>query len=76
VKKRILKHEEIHLVQQKKTGKWKYLLLYLFVLPLFWNKYRLEWEYEAYIKSGTSEEETKKYLKKWNYGWLMNKINK
>ncbi len=76
VKKRILKHEEIHLAQQKKIGKWKFLFLYIFVLPLFWNKYRFEWEYEAYVQSGTSVLNTLKYLKKWNYGWLKNKVNK
>jgi len=72
-KKRILKHEEIHLKQQRETGILKYLFLYIFILPLFWNKYRFNWEYEAYIQSGTSTKNTLKYLRKWNYGWLNNK---
>jgi len=38
-----------------------------------WNKYRFNWEYEAYIQSGTSTKNTLKYLRKWNYGWLNNK---
>ena len=73
-KKRIREHEEIHLKQQKEVGLVKYLCLYILVLPLFWNKYRFNWEYEAYINSGTSISETRKYLKKWNYGWLKNKV--
>ncbi|MBS3162500.1 hypothetical protein J4467_01120 [Candidatus Woesearchaeota archaeon] len=73
IRKRIIKHEEIHLKQQKKVGVLKYLFLYVFVFPLFWNKYRFDWEYEAYINSGTSKQKALEYLKKWNYGWLNNK---
>lgn len=69
---RIIKHEEIHLKQQKEVGLVRFLFLYIFCLPLFYNPWRFKWEYEAYIQSGTSKKVAKRYLKLWNYGWLIN----
>lgn len=68
--KRIIKHEEIHLKQQK-NQLLKYLFLYIFVLPLFYNNWRYKWEYEAYTQSGTSKKLTEKYLHSWRYGFLL-----
>ena len=68
--KRIIKHETIHLQQQKQHGLIKFLFLYIFVFPLFYNPWRYKWEWEAYTKSGTSKEKTKEYLSSWNYGFL------
>ena len=72
LKKRIIKHENVHLEQQKEVGLLKYLFLYLFVFPVFWNPWRYQWEMQAYMKSGHSELKAKEYCKKWNYGWLNN----
>lgn len=71
MQERIIKHEEIHLKQQKKEGLAKFLFLYIFVFPFVYNPWRYQWEYEAYTKSGTSKEQTEKYLSSWNYGFLM-----
>lgn len=70
---RILKHEKIHLKQQQEQRILKYLFLYIFIFPILYNPWRYKWEYEAYIKSGTSKENTKKYLSSWHYGFLKNK---
>jgi hypothetical protein len=67
---RIIQHEEIHLDQQDEVGLTKYFFLYCFCLPLIYNPWRYNWEFEAYTKSGTSESKTKEYLNSWNYGWL------
>lgn len=66
---RIIKHEQIHLEQQK-NNLIKYLFLYIFTFPLFYNPWRYNWEYEAYTKSGTSIKKTKEYLSSWNYGFI------
>ena len=71
LKKRIILHEKIHLKQQKEIGLFKYLFLYIFVLPLFWNPWRYQWEMEAYTKSGHSDKKAKEFLSMWNYGWLI-----
>ena len=73
LQKRIIKHETIHLKQQKETGLLKYLFFYVFAFPLFYNPWRYNWEYEAYTKSGTSEKQAKEYLSSWNYGCLVAK---
>ena len=70
VQNRVLKHEKIHLKQQKEVGVWMYLFLYVFCLPFFWNPWRYDWEYEAYVQSGTSKKKAEEYLALWNYGWL------
>ena len=66
---KLLNHEKIHLKQQK-NGLLKFLFLYLFCLPFFYNPWRYNWEYEAYTKSGTSKKRTKQLLSSWHYGWL------
>ena len=70
IQQRIVKHEKIHIKQQNAHGLFRFLFLYIFVLPLFYNPWRYGWEYEAYTQSGTSTEKTKKYLSSWHYGWL------
>ena len=67
---RILKHEKIHMKQQEEVGKTKFLFLYCFCFPLFYNPWRYKWEYEAYIQSGTSKGKANEYLGSWYYGWL------
>ncbi len=69
----LLRHEKIHLEQQKKVGVLKYHLLYVFVLPLFWNPWRFEWELEAYVNAGMDEETALSYVRSWTYGWLLNR---
>ena len=71
LRNRIISHEKIHLRQQREIGLVKYLFLYLLVLPLFWNPWRYNWEFEAYVGSGHSEEKAKEYCAAWNYGWLI-----
>lgn len=68
--KRILEHEKIHLKQQASIGLLKYLFLYSFCFPLFYNPWRYRWEYEAYTQSGTSKKKTQEYLSSSVYGWL------
>lgn len=66
-------HEQIHLDQEKQVGQWKFALLYLLALPILWNPWRYKWEWEAYYR-GTrlKEEEIKKKLRSYKYGWLRN----
>lgn len=67
----IIDHELIHIQQQKDVGLVKYLFLYLFCLPLFYNPWRYKWEYEAYIKGSKYPESfVKKLLSSVSYGWL------
>ncbi len=73
VQEYLILHENVHLKQQKETGLLKFLFLYIFVFPLFWNPYRYKWELEAYQKAGMKKETAKKYTKAWNYGFLLNK---
>ncbi|PIN80957.1 hypothetical protein COV16_00070 [Candidatus Woesearchaeota archaeon CG10_big_fil_rev_8_21_14_0_10_34_8] len=68
---RIIKHEKIHLQQQKENGLFKFLFLYCFCFPFFWNKWRFMWEYNAYVNSGTDPEYAKKLLRSWKYGWII-----
>ena len=67
---KIIKHENIHLEQQEENGLFRFLFLYIFCLPFFYNPWRYKWEYEAYTKSGTSKQKTEEYLSSWYYGWL------
>jgi hypothetical protein len=68
----LIAHEKIHLAQQRKLGKWKYLFLYLFCCPFFWNPWRYKWEMEAYTKgSKFSKLTAKKLLQSSAYGWLV-----
>lgn len=66
-----LAHELIHIKQQAEVGKWKFAFLYLFCLPFKYNKYRWNWEMEAYIHgSKITLAQTKEILKSTTYGWL------
>ena len=75
-----LKHEKIHLEQQRKwyqTG-WYFgvalwLGLYLLALPIGYNPFRWKWEYEAYSK-GQEYKDTiiKKILKNSYLLWWNN----
>jgi hypothetical protein len=67
----VIAHEKIHAKQQKEIGIVKFILLYLFCCPLFYNPWRYKWEFEAYTKgSGYSSVKTRKILKSYLYGWL------
>lgn len=59
----IVAHEEVHEKQIERVGFVKFYVLYLLVLPLFWNPWRKKWELEA----GTSEA----VLKTYKYGWVL-----
>lgn len=70
---RIIDHEYIHYLQQKKYGLLKFLFLYLFAFPLFYNPWRYKWEYEAYKKGSHLNDETiRELLSSYKYGWLKN----
>lgn len=67
----IYDHEIIHVNQQEEVGLLKYIFLYLFCLPLFWNPFRFKWEYEAYLHgSKWKHEDIIKTLRSETYGWL------
>lgn len=64
-------HEEIHLLQRKRVGAFKFYFLYLFALPFWKNPWRYKWEMEAYIHgSGLWPTDADKILKSYKYGWL------
>lgn len=44
----ILRHERVHLLQQKRYPRFVFPLLYLFVAPLFFAYFRAKFEKEAY----------------------------
>lgn len=70
----VINHEEIHLRQQKEIGKWKFLFKYLFCWPLFWNQFRYDMEWEAYVKGSViGRDEINKLLSGKVYGWLQNR---
>lgn len=73
LQERILKHEAVHLKQQEQTGIFKFLFLYIFILPIFYNPWRYKWEYEAYKSTGHNPSWIKQMLGGWHYGWLLNK---
>lgn len=70
---KMIEHEKIHLAQQKEVGCFKFLFLYLFALPFFWNPWRFRWEMEAY-EYGTklSYLQSLNIVKSFRYGWLRN----
>jgi hypothetical protein len=69
---RIIRHEAMHSFQQSQVGIVKFLLLYLFALPFFWNPWRYRWEMEAYIfGSQLDEAEARRILRSVAYGWLI-----
>lgn len=66
-----IRHETIHVEQQRKTGFVLFAFLYLFVLPFGWNPWRWRWEMEAYTKgSGLTDSMTERLLSTKAYGWL------
>lgn len=67
----VMTHELVHVRQQKEVGLFKYLMLYLFALPILWNPWRFKWELEAYMTLYTKEASIKK-LRSVSYGWLIN----
>lgn len=70
---RIVVHESVHQKQADEVGRWKFIFLYLFAFPLFWNKYRFRWELEAYtVGSGITEIHAVRILRSAAYGWLRN----
>ena len=71
----IIKHELVHIKQQQKVGLLKYIILYFFLLPILWNKYRWEWEMDAYRVNRSAifkESDIVKLLRSWTYGCLRN----
>jgi hypothetical protein len=66
-----IRHESIHMAQQKEVGLIKFMFLYLFCLPCFYNPWRKKWELEAYAKgSGITETAARNLLSTSLYGWL------
>lgn len=71
VPQEVINHEKIHIKQQKEVGVVKFLFLYLFCLPFFYNPWRYKWEYEAFtVGSKYSNRRTKQILASYMYGWL------
>lgn len=67
-----LEHEKYHIRQQVEVGLFKFVTLYLFVLPVLWNPWRWKWESEAYVKgSWYTVEATRRVLRTKAYGWLV-----
>jgi hypothetical protein len=68
----VMAHEKIHLEQRKKVGSLKFYFLYLFAFPLFKNKYRANWEIEAYIHGSkyTLKQAKQMVYGTTTYGWL------
>lgn len=70
----VIAHESIHFRQQRETGLFKFVVLYLFCLPVLWNPWRWRWEWEAYRDgSKLTSEQTQKKLNSYAYGWLRHK---
>jgi len=68
---RVLLHEDVHYKQQKKwfiygagIGLILWFILYLFVLPFYWNPWRRRWETEAFMVDGYSQEQIDEILRK------------
>lgn len=71
-----LAHELVHVAQQERDGWFLFYLRYLFVLPMFWNKYRMEYEAEAYAvyaRQGISMDWVGSSISGWLYGWCCRK---
>jgi len=70
--KSVIRHEEVHMEQQKKYTWLLYHFLYLFCFPVLWNPWRKKWEAEAYRKGQKLRpEHIKIILRKRAYGWLL-----
>lgn len=69
---RTMKHEKIHVLQQKEVGLLKFIFLYILCAPFLYNPWRYKWEYEAF-KYGSQypDEIIKKILHSESYGWLV-----
>lgn len=79
----LLYHEYRHLEQQRDIGLVKFLLLYLFCLPILWNPWRRRWEldacradiaFRAHNCLGLSplyRDFLADQLSSWRYGWMM-----
>ena len=69
--KQTLEHELIHVRQMKIHGTFKFIFLYFFCFPFFYNPWRYQWEREAFLYgSMISEQDMKKELGSYRYGWL------
>jgi len=66
-------HEQTHREQQREVGVYKFIFLYMFCFPLFWNKWRFNWEMEAHLNSGIDEIEARLAIRSKKYGWLLNR---
>jgi hypothetical protein len=66
----IIKHEMVHMNQQKRVGLFLFIFLYLFCLPVLWNPWRKKWETEAYKANGLGPRDIKNKLKTSTYGWI------
>ena len=68
----VIEHEKIHIEQQSVVGIIKFIFLYLFCCPFFYNPWRWKWEMEAYVKgSGYRDEYAMMLLQSYRYGWLL-----
>ena len=68
----LMKHEKIHVLQQKKVGLLKFIFLYILCGPFLYNPWRYKWEYEAF-KYGSLYDHDRivKILHSSQYGWLI-----
>ena len=67
----IIEHEKIHIEQQSVVGLIKFVFLYLFCCPFFYNPWRWKWEMEAYTTgSRWNGADAEKILGSFAYGWL------
>ena len=79
--RKIVLHEEIHLEQQYHWFKrgWVFGLLawyfcYVFVFPLWFNRFRWNWEWDAYKRAQNYDDATIiRILRTKTYGWLIPK---
>jgi hypothetical protein len=68
----VLEHEKYHIRQQAEVGTVKFVLLYLFCLPVLFNPWRKKWETEAYILGSMwTQTQTRKVLRSAAYGWIL-----
>lgn len=70
---RTIEHEKIHERQANRVGRWRFVLLYLFWLPVWKNRFRWDAEMEAYVLgSKITKDQAAKILRSAAYGWLRN----
>jgi hypothetical protein len=68
----LIRHERIHIEQQKQVGVAKFVFLYLLCLPFLWNPWRFKWEMQAYTQgTGVPPWVAKDILRSWEYGFLL-----